>query len=161
MLGIDPGLRRTGFALLEASEDARFAAPRVVEAGVFALNERTPISARLGELDRDLGGLIEREHPQAAAIEKLYAHYEHPTTAIAMGHARGVILLALDRAGIPIRELASTEVKKAVTGNGHASKAQVGSAVASLLGLAHVPEPADVSDAMAIALVGLRRSAGP
>lgn len=158
MLGIDPGLRRTGYALLERSENARTTTPRVVEAGVFALDASTSVPARLGELDRDLGALIERGAPDGAAIEKLYAHYEHPTTAIAMGHARGVILLALDRAGVSIHELASTEVKKAVTGNGHASKQQVGSAVASVLGLGAVPEPSDVSDAMAIALVGLRRT---
>jgi len=85
------------------------------------------------------------------AVEQLYAHYKHPRTAILMGHARGVILLAAAQRGVPVTSLASTMVKRTITGNGHASKGQVQRAVAMLCKLAKPPEPPDVADAIAIA----------
>lgn len=161
ILGIDPGLQRTGFACLASSDRTPSSPCRVIDAGVIALDPKRSVAERLVELERDLRALLGTCAPERAGIEQLYAHYAHPTTAIVMGHARGVILLTLERAGVPIIELPSTEVKKAVTGNGHASKGQVAGAVRALLGLSETPEPADVTDAMAIALTAARRSFTP
>lgn len=170
ILGIDPGLRVTGYACLElpapaarASTPRRFSArpgqsvATLVEAGVIRLKASISISHRLAELDADLREIIERVQPQTVAVEKLYAHYKHPTTAIIMGHARGVVLLNIRRVGLDLVELGATEVKKSLTGNGHASKPQMQEGVRVQLGLAARPEPADVADAMAIALCALRR----
>jgi crossover junction endodeoxyribonuclease RuvC len=86
------------------------------------------------------------------AVEELYAHYDHPRTAILMGHARGVIFLAAAQVGIPVVSYAATQVKKLVTGNGRAPKDQVQRTVQQELGLAQLPDPPDVADALAVAL---------
>lgn len=168
ILGIDPGLRVTGYACLERKIEPAGRALRsgarggwraeLIEAGVIRLKPAASVSDRLCELDRDLGEIIERVRPAAVAVEKLYAHYKHPTTAIIMGHARGVVLLAIRRAGLELVELGATEVKKSLTGNGHAGKQQMQEGVRSQLGLKARPEPADVADAMAIALCAMRRA---
>lgn len=160
ILGVDPGLRRTGYACLEVDGVGRGVGwrrgagggARVVEAGILKLRVGASVADRLVELDSDLGEVIERVGPVGVAVEKLFSHYRHPTTAAVMGHARGVILLAARRRGLALVELGATEVKKSITGHGHASKAQIAGAVAAQLGLACAPEPADVTDAIAIAL---------
>ncbi|HVU62632.1 MAG TPA: crossover junction endodeoxyribonuclease RuvC [Phycisphaerales bacterium] len=162
-LGIDPGLRLTGYGCVETPPEparrARHGADAVlIEGGVIRLNARLSISERLAELDADLSGIIERLQPDAIAVEKLYAHYKHPTTAIVMGHARGVVLLNIQRAGIRLIELGATEVKKSLTGNGHASKDQMQRGVQAQLGLPSPPRPPDVADAIAIGLCALRRN---
>lgn len=134
-----------------------YGAASVVEAGVIRLDGRTALASRLIELENDLVGVIEHLKPDTLAIEKLYAHYAHPTTAIVMGHARGVVLLAAARKGLAIVELGATEVKKSLTGNGHAPKVQMQRAVQAQLGLAETPKPPDVADAIAIGLCALRR----
>ncbi len=164
-LGVDPGLRLTGYACVQidpAGAPGRPATPerpRLVEAGVFRLPAERPIADRLVELERDLADAVERLHPEVAAIEGLFAHYKRPITAVAMGHARGVILLTLRRAGVEIVELQPTRVKKSLTGFGHASKRQMQEAVQAQLGLAEPPTPADVADAIAIALCAARSPA--
>ncbi|QDU70212.1 crossover junction endodeoxyribonuclease RuvC [Mucisphaera calidilacus] len=155
VLGIDPGSRVTGYALLAPS--ARPTEPRVIEAGIIKLNPAHSLDHRIHQLHADLTELIQRLGPHVLAIEKLYAHYAHPQTAIVMAHARGVILLAARQTALTLEHLPSTEVKKSVTGHGHASKEQVQQAVTTQLGLAEPPEPADVSDALAIALTSFRR----
>lgn len=166
VLGIDPGLRVTGYACLEpvARGAVRAGAgfggvARLVEAGVVRLRPGRSISDRLAELDVDLAEIIGRLSPTMVAVEKLYAHYKHPTTAIVMGHARGVVLLNIRKAGLDLVELGATEVKKSLTGNGHAGKSQMQEGVRVQLGLSARPEPADVADAAAIALCALRRRA--
>jgi crossover junction endodeoxyribonuclease RuvC len=164
VLGIDPGLRFTGYACVEVGQNGcgRREDPGeavvLVEAGVVRLNGKHSVSQRLVELDADLREVIERLKPGSVAVEKLYSHYKHPTTAAIMGHARGVVLLAIRRADLALVELGATAVKKSLTGHGHASKGQVQRAVQAQLGLAGVPEPADVADAIAIALCAVRRS---
>lgn len=158
MLGIDPGLRLTGYAVLESHPGRAGAVPSVVEAGVFRFDDSLSVARRLVELQRDLSELLERSAPTHAAVEALYSHVAHPMTGVVMAHARGVVLLTLQARALPILELPPTEVKKAVTGNGHAPKAQVQSAVASVLGLALAPAPPDIADAMAIALCALSRT---
>ncbi len=169
VLGIDPGLRITGYGCVEGAPTDRRGRKHVgadailIEGGVIRLDASTSVSARLQELDADLTETIARLKPDAVAVEKLYAHYKHPTTAIVMGHARGVVLLAIQRArtadGQRVRliELGATEVKKSLTGNGHASKEQMQRGVQQQLGLSAAPKPADVADAIAIGLCGLRR----
>ncbi len=155
IVGIDPGLRLTGYACLDALHDRL----DLVEAGVFRLDHTSPVSSRLVELDRDLTDLLERFRPDAAGVEGLFAHYKHPATAVGMAHARGVVLLRLRHAGVTLIELKPGEVKKALTGNGQARKPQVQAAVAERLSLDAVPEPPDVADAVAIALCAAWRLA--
>ncbi|WP_428388152.1 crossover junction endodeoxyribonuclease RuvC [Mucisphaera sp.] len=155
ILGIDPGSRITGYAILAPTQ--RLNDPRVLEAGIIKLPATQNIEARLTQLHADTQDLIQRFNPATMAIEKLYAHYAHPQTAIVMAHARGVILLAAQQAGLTIDHLPSTEVKKSITGHGHASKEQVQAAITTQLGLPEPPKPVDVSDALAIALTAFRR----
>lgn len=157
ILGIDPGLQLTGFAVVDVPDSP--ASPRLVEAGVIRLRARDTLADRLHELDRDLADLLARTAPALACVESLYAHYRHPTTAIAMGHARGVILLAVRRCSVPLAEFRPNAVKKFLTGNGHASKEQMQRSVQALLGLAEPPSPPDVADAIAIALCAAHRCA--
>jgi len=157
VLGIDPGLRLTGYGCVALAPGGLD--PALVEAGVLRLAERDAIGDRLARLFDDLTDLIEELKPTHLAVEKLYAHYNHPRTAILMGHARGVILLAGQRAGLAVCDLPATEVKKSVTGHGHASKHQMQMAVMSQCGLPEPPSPPDVADAIAIALTYARRLA--
>jgi crossover junction endodeoxyribonuclease RuvC len=157
ILGIDPGLRLTGFGVVEVRAGA--IEPTLVEAGVIKLNGKTPVADRLQLLADDLKGVIETSGAQRLAVEKIYAHYAHPRTAIVMAHARGVILLCARQHDLPIEELASTEVKKALTGNGHASKEQMQLAVQAQFRLPEPPSPPDVADAIAIAACHARRLA--
>lgn len=155
VLGIDPGLRLTGYGLVEASVVAT--EWTLIEAGVIKLPAKDSLEQRLNLLHADLTELIERCQPTVLAVEKLYAHYKHPRTAILMGHARGVILLAGQQHELEVVHLPATEVKKAMTGFGHASKQQMQRAVQAQCGLAEPPSPPDVADAIAIALTGARR----
>jgi crossover junction endodeoxyribonuclease RuvC len=147
ILGIDPGLRITGYGLVAVARGR----PALREAGVLRMKARGDLPERLLELHRSLTELLEEVRPDRVAVEQLYAHYKHPRTAILMGHARGVILLAAAARELPVTSLASTMVKRTITGNGHASKLQVQRAVAMLCKLANPPEPPDVADAIAIA----------
>lgn len=157
ILGIDPGLRLTGYGLVQRPDGQ--VEPTLVEAGVIRLSAHWSMQERLARLYEDLTGIIDEAKPDHLAVEKLYAHYQHPRTAILMGHARGVILLAARQKGLTIHHLASTEVKKAVTGYGHASKEQIQRSIQVQCGLAELPSPPDVADAIAIALTCARRLA--
>ncbi|MCH8270624.1 MAG: crossover junction endodeoxyribonuclease RuvC [Planctomycetes bacterium] len=156
VLGIDPGLQITGFACVEGAGGDE---PQLIEAGVFRLGGGggESISGRLVELEGDMRELLDRTSPDLVAVEGLFAHYKHPATAIAMGHARGVILLAVHRAGVRLVEYKPNEIKKAVTGYGHASKEQIQLAVKELYRLAELPTPPDMADAIAIATCAVWR----
>ena len=157
ILGIDPGLRITGYGLLSLNSGR----PALQEAGVLRMAAKGDLATRLAELHTHLATLIAEYSPHRIAVEQLYAHYKHPRTAILMGHARGVILLAAAQKEIPVTSLASTLVKRTVTGNGHAAKAQVQRAIAMLCKLDKPPEPPDVADAIAIAWALATRLANP
>lgn len=157
VLGIDPGLRLTGYGVVDLADGA--IEPTLVEGGVIRLDAKQPMEDRLVQLRDDLAGLIETLKPDRLAVEQLYAHYAHPRTAILMGHARGVILLCGAAAGLPIEHLAATEIKKSLTGNGHASKRQMQISIQAQCNLAEPPSPPDVADAIAIALCHARRLA--
>ncbi len=156
-LGIDPGLRMTGYGAVALGDGEL--EPALVEAGVIRLDSESSMEQRLELLDHDLDQIIVRLKPTCMVVEKLYAHYRHPRTAILMAHARGVILLSAQKRGVCVDHLPATEVKKAVTGYGHASKQQMQLAVASQLRLDKPPHPPDVADALAIALTHARRAA--
>lgn len=157
ILGIDPGLNTTGYGVIDA-ERGRLT---LVEAGVVRGGAGKSLARRVGEIHAGVAEVIETLRPEAAALEELYSHYERPKTAILMGHARGVIVLAASQAGVPITHYAATQIKKTLTGAGRAPKGQMQLAVQRELGLSVAPEPADVADALAIAmthwLVGCRR----
>lgn len=155
ILGIDPGLNLTGYGCVEIVETAP--EPVLVEAGVLRLRPKATMSFRLAQLFDDLRGVLDELHPSVMAVEELFAGYRHPQTPIIMGHARGVILLAAEQYGIGIRELSATEVKKSITGNGHASKHQMQRAIMVQCALSQPPEPPDVADAIGIALCAARR----
>jgi crossover junction endodeoxyribonuclease RuvC len=154
VLGIDPGLQRSGYAVL--SDGCPPAEARLVEAGVIRLPRGRPLADRLVELEQSLETVIDLHQPGTLACEELYAHYRHPRTAILMAHARGVILALAARRGLEVISVAATNVKKLLTGSGQAGKRQVQRAVMATLRLPVLPEPADVADAIAIALCGLR-----
>jgi len=167
ILGVDPGLRVTGYACLDAGNPLR---PALVEAGVIRLarteagpagRSASSVSARLMELDTEFRALLERLAPGVVAVEGVFAHVEYPATAIGVGHARGVLLLAIRRAGLRLIELRPAEVKKTLTGNGQAGKAQIQRAVQTRLGLPELPRPADMADAIAIAWCAAARAAAP
>ena len=155
VLGIDPGLRITGYGVVVLDQIGL--GPRLVEAGVIRLDAKQPMASRLEQLHGDLVAVIGEFQPDRLAVEQLYAHYRHPRTAILMGHARGVILLAAQQSGLPVEHLPSTEVKRAITGYGHASKQQIQLAVQTQCGLSEPPKPPDVADAIAIAMTSARR----
>jgi crossover junction endodeoxyribonuclease RuvC len=158
-LGIDPGLNTTGYAVIESADSG----PKLIEAGVIQSTERrdaSDMAARLKVLYDGVIEVIDQFHPGFLAVEQLYAHYDHPRTAILMGHARGAILLAAAQKGLTVHSFASTQVKKTITGSGRASKEQMQLSMLREFHLKTMPEPADVADAMAIALCGyLERSA--
>lgn len=151
ILGIDPGLQVTGYAVLETADRA----PKVLEAGVIRSadgRDTSDMARRLRVLYDGIVEVMEQWKPAAVAVEQLYAHYEHPRTAILMAHARGVFFLAGGQRGVPVVSYPSTRVKKTITGAGRASKEQMQYSIMRELGLARLPEPHDVADALAIAL---------
>jgi crossover junction endodeoxyribonuclease RuvC len=159
VLGIDPGLVVSGYGVLEQQGDSI----RLREAGTIdSGNVHDPLPVRLRRLHEEMHHLIVDHEPDALALEQLYSHYEHPRTAILMGHARGVICLAAGLHDLPLHHYAATQVKSALTGNGRASKEQIQHMVRRTFGLLAPPNPPDVADAVAIALCHLyRESAKP
>jgi len=148
ILGIDPGLGITGYGVIELSgRDIK-----VIEAGIVRSDSRHRIERRLTEIHRKIANLIKDTGPHVAVLEELYSHYKHPRTSILMGHARGIICLAINQQKVELVNYPSTRVKKAITGRGHASKQQIQRTVTSFLNLKTIPEPVDVTDALALAL---------
>jgi crossover junction endodeoxyribonuclease RuvC len=147
ILGVDPGLNTTGYGVLEISGRI----PKLIEAGVVRSRPSGTLPERIREIYDGISEVLESLKPEVLALEKLYSHYDRPTTAILMGHARGVICLAAAEAGVEVIDYASTQVKKTLTGNGRAPKSQMQLAIQRELSLATLPEPPDVADALAIA----------
>ncbi|MGD0389306.1 MAG: crossover junction endodeoxyribonuclease RuvC [Tepidisphaeraceae bacterium] len=148
ILGIDPGLRISGYGVV----DFGLGQPRLVDGGVIRLTVKASLAARLVELESELNGLFDEFKPDICAVEQLYSHYNHPRTAILMGHARGVILLAAERRKVRIEQFSANRIKQAVVGHGHAGKSQVQKAIQQLWRLKSPPQPPDVADALAVAL---------
>jgi crossover junction endodeoxyribonuclease RuvC len=160
VIGIDPGLNITGYGVVTA----RGSDVKLLEAGVVRLppSKGDNLPARLESLFHELQEIMQEFNPQAMCLEEVYSHADYPRTAILMGHARGVICLAAKLQGIPVLSFSAKRVKQSVTGNGNASKSQVQRAVQSFFSLTRVPHPADVADALAVALcyVNAQRYAG-
>src|SRR5262245_10645578 len=146
VLGVDPGLNITGYGVLEVAQGG----PRLVEAGVVRGRARLSLAERVAEIFHGVAEVIAQLKPSAVALEQLYAHYQRPRTSILMGHARGVICLAAAQASLPVTSYSATQVKKTLSGSGRATKGQVQRAVERELGLKELPEPHDVSDALAV-----------
>ena len=148
ILGVDPGLKRTGYAVLEAKR-GNF---KVREAGIIETSYRQPTEHRVRKIHQALVEIIRDFSPDTLVLEKLYSHYKHRMTAVLMGHARGIIYLAAAEQRVPLVNYSATRIKKAVTGNGRASKGQIQRTVKHLLNLKKEIKYSDVSDALALAL---------
>lgn len=147
-LGIDPGLQRTGYAVLERGP----ARPRLIEGGVIRSSPQRTLAERVLEIGTGVREVLREFHPEAMAIEQVFSHSAHPKTAVLMAHARGAILYAAADEGVPIVHYTPRQVKRLLTGSGKASKEQVQEAIRRELELPHVLEPNDVADAFAVAL---------
>lgn len=149
ILGIDPGLNITGYGVIDILGHQQI---EIVEAGVVRSKRKDEFQTRLASIYDGVFDVIESLKPDCMGLEELYSHYERPKTSIIMGHARGVICLAASKHNLSIQHYAATQVKRVLTGNGRAPKDQIQLSVARHLGLDEVPQPADVADALAIAL---------
>jgi crossover junction endodeoxyribonuclease RuvC len=155
VLGVDPGLNVTGYAVVEPSRSGTF----VIEAGV--IRPRKPagadaLASRLAVLHNGILEIIDAFSPSAMALEQVHSHVRHPRTAILMSHARGVIMLAAALRGIPVAGYAASRIKATLTGSGSAPKLQMQHAIRTELGLDVLPEPHDVADACAVAICHLQ-----
>ena len=154
VLGVDPGTAVTGYGVVERPD----AGPsRLVECGVIRPPARAPLATRLDALFEELTELAARHRPTVLAVENVFVAH-NARSALILGHARGVILLAGARAGVTIAEYAPREIKAAVAGTGAATKTQVQLMVARLLRLKSAPKPADAADGVAVALTHCLRS---
>lgn len=151
VLGIDPGTAVTGYGLVAHGVRGGHT---LVECGVLRTRARDPLPARLSEIFDGVSELIARHQPDALAVENIF-YGKNVRSTVSLGHARGVILLAGQRAGLEIHEYSPSEIKKAVVGTGAATKEQVQFMVARLLRLRTVPSPADAADGVAAALTCL------
>ena len=150
-LGIDPGTATTGYGLVRLEPDGSLVA---VAFGVITTPKDSTAPARLEMLYDQLRDLLTLHQPETAAVEKLFFQ-RNVTTAIAVGQARGVVMLALQQAGIEAFEYTPNEVKQAVAGYGSAEKRQVQEMVRALLELDSIPQPDDAADALAVAITHL------
>ncbi|NLX03512.1 MAG: crossover junction endodeoxyribonuclease RuvC [Phycisphaerae bacterium] len=157
--GLDPGLQRTGYGIISTAGQHL----KLVDAGFIATSADDELPVRLAQLYAELRAIFQ-EYPRVrtAAVEEVYSHYRHPRTAVLMAHARGVLLLAAKDAGVQVLSLPATMVKKALVGFGRAGKMQVQRAVSIRLGLTLREEiPADVTDALALAICGVEHMRSP
>lgn len=150
-IGIDPGTATTGYGLVRDAEDGSLS---VVAYGVLLTPAGQPMPERLLDLYRQLSEILLLHHPQTGAVEKLFFQ-RNVTTALAVGQARGVALLALAQAGMSVAEYTPMEVKQAVAGYGGADKNQVQQMVRAILNLKSIPKPDDAADALAVAICHL------
>jgi crossover junction endodeoxyribonuclease RuvC len=148
VLGVDPGLNRTGYAILERSARE----PILREGGVIRSTAGLSVAERIVELGRGLREVIDEFKPQVLAIEQVFSTTKFPKTAILMAHARGALMFVAADLGIPIVHYTPTQVKRLLTGSGHASKEQIQHSIRNELKLDKVLEPNDVADAFAVAL---------
>ncbi len=150
-LGIDPGIATTGYGLVRLLDDGSL---ETVTFGVLLTPPDMPVHRRLKMLHGDLQKLLAEHHPDTCAVEKLFFQ-RNVSTAIAVGEARGIVLLTIAEAGLDVAEYTPNEVKQAVAGYGSAQKRQVQEMVRTLLNLPEIPKPDDAADALAIAITHL------
>jgi crossover junction endodeoxyribonuclease RuvC len=150
-LGIDPGTATTGYGLVRLEPDGSLLA---VKYGVITTPKDTPPAERLVMLYNQMQDLLRENNPDTAAVEKLFFQ-RNITTAIAVGQARGVMMLSLAQAGLDVFEYTPNEIKQAVSGYGSAGKRQMQEMVRVLLELDSIPKPDDAADALAVAITHL------
>jgi crossover junction endodeoxyribonuclease RuvC len=153
VLGVDPGIANTGYGVVR-SEGSRLDS---IQYGVIETRAAAPLEQRLTKVFSDIGDLIDRFQVQAVAVEDLYFGAT-VSSALAVGQARGVVLLAAGRQAVPVRAYTPQQVKSAVCGSGRADKRQVARMVAKLLGLAVPPKPDHAADALAVAICDVSRA---
>ncbi|MCA9072122.1 MAG: crossover junction endodeoxyribonuclease RuvC [Planctomycetaceae bacterium] len=147
-LGVDPGLNRTGYALVERTVRG----PLLREGGIVKSSRSDSLAQRVLEIGRGIREMIEEYQPQLMAVEQVFSYGRNPKTALLMAHARGAILLVAAEQKIPVLHYTPTHIKKLLTGNGRASKEQIQHAIKNEFGMEHILEPNDVADATAVAL---------
>ena len=155
VLGVDPGLSRCGLGVVDGPRGR----PTAVRAGVVRTPPGQPVAQRLAALHREVAAVIADAQPDVVAVERVFVN-ANVRTAMGVGQAAGVVLLAAAQAGVAVVEYTPTQMKAAVTGDGAADKAQVGYLVAAVLHLGEPPRPPDAADALALALCHLQQ-AGP
>ena len=156
IFGIDPGSERTGYGCIEPAGGRH----RLVICGSLSAPARATFPEKLTVIHAGLRALLERHRPACVAIEDIF-YARNVRSALRLGHARGVALLAAAEAGVPIVEYSPAEIKRAVVGYGRAEKEQVQEMIRLLLGLDAAPSPHDVADALAVAVCHLHISSSP
>ena len=151
ILGIDPCVATIGFGVVDAERGNQ----QLVRYGVITTPAGIPLSSRLYQISQDMSELIAQFTPDEAAVEELF-FTKNITTGIAVAHGRGVLLLELERAGVPVYEYTPMQVKQAVAGYGKAEKRQVMAMTARLLKMKEIPRPDDAADALALAICHAR-----
>jgi len=154
VVGIDPGIAITGYGLVREAQDGSL---QVVDYGAITTQANTPLSERLSHLFDKLNVVLSKHDPESGAVENLFFQ-KNVRTAMSVGQARGVALLSLAKAAIPVNDYTPGEVKQAVTGYGGADKRQVQEMVRTLLNLDELPKPDDAADALAVAICHLHSS---
>jgi crossover junction endodeoxyribonuclease RuvC len=148
ILGVDPGLRTTGYGLVELKAGG----VKVLEAGTIEPDPKSAFELRLFKIHLHLTTILEAHHPDIVVLEKLYAHHQHPATAPVLGHVRGVICLSVAQQKVTLVEQSVKRVRQALTGNGNATKAQCQEFVKRLLNIKSPSFKLDASDALSLAL---------
>jgi crossover junction endodeoxyribonuclease RuvC len=147
VFGIDPGSERTGYGCVETDGSCH----RLVACGAIATPPRAAFPDKLLAIHDRLAALLAEWRPDAVAVENIF-YATNVRTALKLGHARGVAILAAVEAGVPVSEYTPAEIKRAVVGYGRAEKHQIQEMVRRLLGLTRIPTPADAADALAVAI---------
>jgi crossover junction endodeoxyribonuclease RuvC len=155
IFGIDPGSERTGYGCVECVGNRQ----RLIICGSLAAPSRAAFPDKLKAIHSGLVALLDRHRPDCVAVENIF-HARNVRSALKLGHARGVVLLAAAEAGVPVVEYAPAEIKRAVVGYGRAEKHQVQQMIKLLLGLDKPPSPHDVADALAVAICHIQSSTG-
>ncbi len=148
ILGIDPGLITTGFGVIDTDRGT----VKIIDAGTIKPNTKDAFERRIAKVHHHISAILNTHKPDAVVLEKLYAHHKHPTTASILGHVRGVICLAAAQSNTPLIEQSVKRIRKALLGNGNATKPQVKEFVKRLLNIKTVDIELDTSDALALAL---------
>jgi crossover junction endodeoxyribonuclease RuvC len=157
VLGVDPGTAVLGYGVVESGPSPQ---PRLVECGILTTRARDPLPARLRIIYDGITALLSRHQPDALAVETAF-YGRNVRTAVVLSHARGVILLAAEVAGVTVAEYSPALIKKTIVGRGAALKPQVGYMVSQLLRLKAPPSPADAADGVAVAITHLMIAARP
>ena len=151
ILGVDPGLQNTGYGVIAVDSNGSRAI-KLLEVGTIQTKQTELLQNKIKRVYQDLNDIILKHHPEIMVLEKLYAHYKHPTTACIMGHVRGAICLLCAQHEFELVEHSVKRVRKALIGNGNATKEQTRGAVANILKVDAVKLTLDASDALALAL---------